>query len=137
MFLPTKYNCWNQNPTVSCQCSIRFLAGIFSCAENVVTILFWTWVGLMLRSLSFSKQIQSSLAPPSLDPAGYWHDCRLNHAKCNQPQIQFLQGNFLRVGFDQVLNSFGFDKDQRNRVVWLLLHAVPFYRIQKPNVECC
>ncbi|KAA0050975.1 pectin acetylesterase 10 [Cucumis melo var. makuwa] len=39
-----------------------------------------------------SWQIQSSLAPPSLDPAGYWHDCRLNHAKCNQPQIQFLQG---------------------------------------------
>ncbi|ESW06772.1 hypothetical protein PHAVU_010G075200 [Phaseolus vulgaris] len=22
----------------------------------------------------------------------YWHDCRLNHAKCTAPQIQYLQG---------------------------------------------
>ncbi|WJX34541.1 Pectin acetylesterase 10 [Trifolium repens] len=34
----------------------------------------------------------SSLAPPSEDPHGYWHDCRLNHAKCTGSQIQFLQG---------------------------------------------
>ncbi|KAL6142463.1 hypothetical protein ACLB2K_060743 [Fragaria x ananassa] len=36
--------------------------------------------------------IQSSLAPPSADPSGYWKDCRLNHAKCSPKQIQFLQG---------------------------------------------
>ncbi|KAG7024056.1 Pectin acetylesterase 12 [Cucurbita argyrosperma subsp. argyrosperma] len=39
-----------------------------------------------------SWQLQSSIAPPSVDPAGQWHDCRLNYAKCSQPQIQFLQG---------------------------------------------
>lgn len=38
-------------------------------------------------------QIQSSLAPPSADPHGYWHECRLNHAKCTRPQIEFLQGD--------------------------------------------
>lgn len=57
-----------------------------------------------------SWQIQSSIAPPSLDPAGYWHDCRLNHAKCNQPQIQFLQG--FR---NQMLNAVSdFSKSSKN-----------------------
>ncbi|GAU21580.1 hypothetical protein TSUD_35430 [Trifolium subterraneum] len=46
----------------------------------------------ILNTAYDSWQIQSSLAPPSDDPHGYWHDCRLNHAKCTGPQIQFLQG---------------------------------------------
>ncbi|KAH0881467.1 hypothetical protein HID58_068861 [Brassica napus] len=37
-------------------------------------------------------QIQSSIAPTSADPSGFWHDCRLNHAKCTPSQIRFLQG---------------------------------------------
>ncbi|XP_073223185.1 pectin acetylesterase 12-like isoform X1 [Cicer arietinum] len=36
--------------------------------------------------------IQASLAPPKQDPHGTWRDCRLNHAKCNASQIEFLQG---------------------------------------------
>ncbi|WZZ63063.1 hypothetical protein YC2023_063170 [Brassica napus] len=36
--------------------------------------------------------IQSSIAPTSADPSGFWHDCRLNHAKCTPSQIRFLQG---------------------------------------------
>ncbi|GAU11395.1 hypothetical protein TSUD_343860 [Trifolium subterraneum] len=46
----------------------------------------------LLNTAYDSWQIQSSLAPPSADPHGYWHDCRLNFAKCTRPQIQFLQG---------------------------------------------
>ncbi|KAJ0078894.1 hypothetical protein Patl1_24640 [Pistacia atlantica] len=46
----------------------------------------------ILNAAYDSWQIQSSLAPPSADPAGYWHNCRLNHAKCTPSQINFLQG---------------------------------------------
>lgn len=46
----------------------------------------------ILNAAYDSWQIQSSLAPPSADPHGYWHDCRLNHAKCNPSQLLFLQG---------------------------------------------
>ncbi|KAL5580435.1 hypothetical protein UlMin_015203 [Ulmus minor] len=46
----------------------------------------------ILNTAYDSWQIQSSLAPPSADPRGYWHDCRLNHAKCTPSQISFLQG---------------------------------------------
>lgn len=46
----------------------------------------------ILNAAYDSWQIQSSLAPPSADPHGYWKDCRLNHAKCSPKQIQFLQG---------------------------------------------
>uniref|UniRef100_A0A9I9EA33 Uncharacterized protein n=1 Tax=Cucumis melo TaxID=3656 RepID=A0A9I9EA33_CUCME len=59
--------------------------------------------------------IQSSLAPPSLNPASYWHDCRLNHAKCNQPQIQFFKGNFLQVGFDQAWSYCNLIKKSINK----------------------
>ncbi|AAF26093.1 putative pectinacetylesterase [Arabidopsis thaliana] len=37
-------------------------------------------------------QIQSSIAPTSADPSGFWHDCRLNHGKCTPAQLRFLQG---------------------------------------------
>ncbi|CAL5208733.1 unnamed protein product [Lathyrus oleraceus] len=46
----------------------------------------------ILNTAYDSWQIQSSLAPPADDPRGYWHDCRLNHAKCTGSQMQFLQG---------------------------------------------
>ncbi|KAG2724074.1 hypothetical protein I3843_01G000500 [Carya illinoinensis] len=53
---------------------------------NIKTPLF------ILNTAYDSWQVQSSLAPPSADPSGYWHDCRLNHDKCTRAQILFLQG---------------------------------------------
>ncbi|CAN1161689.1 Pectin acetylesterase 12 [Linum perenne] len=46
----------------------------------------------LLNTAYDSWQIQSSLAPPSADPHGYWINCKKNHAKCTQSQLQFLQG---------------------------------------------
>ncbi|KAK1277114.1 hypothetical protein QJS04_geneDACA015768 [Acorus gramineus] len=37
-------------------------------------------------------QLQASLAPPSADPHGNWHACKLNKSNCSASQIQFLQG---------------------------------------------
>ncbi|GKV44243.1 hypothetical protein SLEP1_g51441 [Rubroshorea leprosula] len=53
---------------------------------NIKTPLF------ILNAAYDSWQIQSSIAPSSADPHGFWHDCRLNHAKCSPVQIRFLQG---------------------------------------------
>ncbi|KAK8486164.1 hypothetical protein V6N11_019987 [Hibiscus sabdariffa] len=64
----------------------------------------------ILNAAYDSWQIQSSIAPPSADPHGYWHDCRLNHAKCSPSQIRFLQG--FRT---QMLNAIkGFAMSRRN-----------------------
>ncbi|KAK8476865.1 hypothetical protein V6N13_031282 [Hibiscus sabdariffa] len=64
----------------------------------------------ILNAAYDSWQIQSSIAPPSADPHGYWHDCRLNHAKCTPSQIRFLQG--FRV---QMLNAIkGFAMSRQN-----------------------
>lgn len=64
----------------------------------------------ILNAAYDSWQIQSSLAPPSADPSGYWHDCRLNHAKCTAAQINFLQG--FR---NQMLNAIkGFSMSRQN-----------------------
>lgn len=49
-----------------------------------------SWMNKVVSSSC--NQIQSSLAPPSADRHGHWHDCRLNHAKCSASQIRFLQG---------------------------------------------
>ncbi|CAI0382009.1 unnamed protein product [Linum tenue] len=46
----------------------------------------------LLNAAYDSWQIQSSLAPPSADPRGYWNGCRKNNAKCTPSQIKFLQG---------------------------------------------
>ncbi|CAN0897463.1 Pectin acetylesterase 2 [Linum grandiflorum] len=46
----------------------------------------------LLNTAYDSWQIQSSLAPPSADPHGYWNGCKKNHAQCTPSQIQFLQG---------------------------------------------
>ncbi|KAF8401199.1 hypothetical protein HHK36_012130 [Tetracentron sinense] len=71
---------------------------------NVKTPLF------LLNAAYDSWQIQASLAPPSADPHGYWHDCKLNHARCTASQIQFLQG--FR---NQMLNAVkGFSRSKQN-----------------------
>lgn len=54
--------------------------------NNVKTPLF------ILNAAYDSWQIQSSLAPSSADPHGYWTACRKNHARCSASQIQYLQG---------------------------------------------
>ncbi|KAI4369345.1 hypothetical protein MLD38_017793 [Melastoma candidum] len=46
----------------------------------------------LLNAAYDSWQIQASLAPPTADPSGFWHDCTLNHGMCTPAQIQFLQG---------------------------------------------
>ncbi|KAK4856081.1 hypothetical protein QYF36_013947 [Acer negundo] len=46
----------------------------------------------LLNTAYDSWQIQASLAPPSADPHGRWHECRNNFARCSASQIQFLQG---------------------------------------------
>ncbi|XP_022743077.1 pectin acetylesterase 12-like [Durio zibethinus] len=64
----------------------------------------------ILNAAYDSWQIQSSIAPPLADPHGYWHDCRLNHAKCSASQIRFLQG--FRT---QMLNAIkGFSMTREN-----------------------
>ncbi|KAL4324039.1 hypothetical protein GQ457_11G010930 [Hibiscus cannabinus] len=71
---------------------------------NVQTPLF------ILNAAYDSWQIQSSIAPPSADPHGHWHDCRLNHAKCSASQIKLLQG--FRI---QMLNAIkGFSMSRQN-----------------------
>ncbi|WVY98335.1 hypothetical protein V8G54_030486 [Vigna mungo] len=65
----------------------------------------------ILNTAYDSWQIQSSLAPSSADPRGYWHDCRLNHAKCTASQIQYLQGGFR----NQMLNGIkSFSRSYQN-----------------------
>ncbi|KAH1229474.1 Pectin acetylesterase 12 [Glycine soja] len=64
----------------------------------------------ILNTAYDSWQVQSSLAPSSADPHGFWHDCRLNHAKCTSSQIQYLQG--FR---NQMLNAIkGFSRSRQN-----------------------
>ncbi|KAL5849994.1 hypothetical protein ACOSQ4_008007 [Xanthoceras sorbifolium] len=46
----------------------------------------------LLNAAYDTWQIQASLAPPSADPHGRWHECRNNFAHCSASQIQFLQG---------------------------------------------
>ncbi|KAJ6995732.1 pectin acetylesterase 12-like [Populus alba x Populus x berolinensis] len=71
---------------------------------NVKTPLF------ILNAAYDSWQIQSSLAPPTADPAGYWSNCRKDHSKCSASQIQFLQG--FR---NQMLNAIkGFSRSRQN-----------------------
>ncbi|KAF7818040.1 pectin acetylesterase 12-like [Senna tora] len=71
---------------------------------NVRTPLF------ILNAAYDSWQIQSSIAPPSADPHGYWHYCRLDYAKCSGPQIQLLQG----FRFDMLNAIKGFSRSNEN-----------------------
>ncbi|KAK3030386.1 hypothetical protein RJ639_038914 [Escallonia herrerae] len=45
----------------------------------------------LLNAAYDSWQVQASLAPPSADPHGNWHDCKMNNERCSTSQIQFLQ----------------------------------------------
>ena len=66
---------------------------LFSLSFNICLAIVLWWFRLSLtRTSLFINQIQSSIAPTSADPSGFWHDCRLNHAKCTPSQIRFLQG---------------------------------------------
>ncbi|KAL9141106.1 hypothetical protein ABFS82_14G081100 [Erythranthe guttata] len=53
---------------------------------NIKTPLF------LLNAAYDAWQVQASLAPPTADPHGNWHDCKLNNERCSATQIQFLQG---------------------------------------------
>nr|GLL29362.1 pectin acetylesterase 12-like [Ipomoea trifida] len=53
---------------------------------NINTPLF------ILNAAYDSWQVQASLAPPSADPNGAWHDCKADNQKCSTSQIKFLQG---------------------------------------------
>ncbi|KAL0697510.1 hypothetical protein Bca4012_053632 [Brassica carinata] len=45
----------------------------------------------ILNSAFDSWQIENSIAPPSADPSGSWHNCSSSF-KCNASQMQFLEG---------------------------------------------
>ncbi|KAK3022175.1 hypothetical protein RJ639_045370 [Escallonia herrerae] len=45
----------------------------------------------LLNAAYDSWQVQASLAPPSADPHGNWHDCKMNNERCSTSQMQFLQ----------------------------------------------
>ncbi|KAG2320088.1 hypothetical protein Bca52824_013301 [Brassica carinata] len=45
----------------------------------------------ILNSAFDSWQIENSIAPPSADPSGSWHNCTSSF-KCNASQMQFLEG---------------------------------------------
>ncbi|PKI36018.1 hypothetical protein CRG98_043593 [Punica granatum] len=45
----------------------------------------------LLNTAYDTWQVQASLAPPMVDPRGYWNACRKNYARCTTPQINFLQ----------------------------------------------
>ncbi|KAJ8623587.1 hypothetical protein MRB53_032116 [Persea americana] len=71
---------------------------------NIRTPLF------LLNAAYDTWQIQASLAPPSADPHGYWHACKMNYRACNPSQIQFFQG--FR---NEMLNSVrGFSVSRQN-----------------------
>lgn len=76
------------------------------------------------------SQIQASLAPPSADPQGYWHECALNHGKCTSTQIEFLQGEF-RFGLEQEVMKYASTVDP---LIMLICFCVS-NRVQGPNAE--
>ncbi|XP_031131637.1 pectin acetylesterase 12-like isoform X1 [Ipomoea triloba] len=63
---------------------------------NINTPLF------ILNAAYDSWQVQASLAPPSADPNGAWHDCKADNQKCSTSQIKFLQAGFRNDMLDAV-----------------------------------
>lgn len=89
--------CTNHHDPTSCFFPQNLVA-------NIKTPLF------LLNAAYDSWQVQASLAPPSADPRGTWHDCKNNHALCSSSQIEFLQRfryNMLNAikGFSQYQQS--------------------------------
>ncbi|KAK9161895.1 hypothetical protein Syun_008236 [Stephania yunnanensis] len=62
----------------------------------------------LLNAAYDAWQVQASLAPPSADPHGYWHECRMNHARCSPSQIQFLQG--FRIEMLKAIRGFSMSR---------------------------
>ncbi|PKU66202.1 hypothetical protein MA16_Dca009576 [Dendrobium catenatum] len=57
--------------------------------QNVVSII---QTPLFLLNTAYDVwQLKESLATEAADPHGYWQDCKMDNAKCNTDQIQFLQ----------------------------------------------
>ncbi|CAN6895397.1 unnamed protein product [Brassica oleracea] len=57
----------------------------------------------ILNSAFDSWQIENSIAPPSADPSGSWHNCSSSF-KCNTSQMQFLEG--FRMSMLDALKTF-------------------------------
>ncbi|XP_068659800.1 pectin acetylesterase 12-like isoform X2 [Aristolochia californica] len=71
---------------------------------NIKTPLF------LLNAAYDVWQVQASLCPPSADPHGKWHACKLNYEKCTPGQIRFFQ-NFR----NKMLSAIkGFSMSKRN-----------------------
>ncbi|PKA56619.1 hypothetical protein AXF42_Ash012749 [Apostasia shenzhenica] len=59
--------------------------------QNVISTVN-TPLFLLNTAYDVWQQLQESLATKQADPHGYWEECKMNNAKCNAGQIQFLQG---------------------------------------------
>ncbi|KAL8027276.1 hypothetical protein ABFX02_14G084700 [Erythranthe guttata] len=91
--LPT--TCTNRLDPTSCFFPQNLIA-------NIKTPLF------LLNAAYDAWQVQASLAPPTADPHGNWHDCKLNNERCSATQIQFLQG--FRNAMLNAVKGFGASK---------------------------
>ncbi|KAG0452272.1 hypothetical protein HPP92_026051 [Vanilla planifolia] len=71
-------------------CTSRILPVLCFFPQNVLSSI---QTPLFLLNTAYDVwQLQESLATKAADPHGYWIDCKMNNAKCNTGQIDFLQG---------------------------------------------
>ena len=109
----------------------------FELSKTMPEMKFWslfTMANIMLKisicPLIF--QVQASLAPPSADPYGTWHDCKMNHARCSASQIQFLQGFF---PIKQKLLEPGFKLPVMNLLSYSHIFFILWRRLQESYAE--
>lgn len=82
-------------------------------------------------------QLQQSVAPKTADPQGLWRGCRMNHASCNNNQLQVLHGisllSYFFLVFQFVETRFIYlymlDSGFRNQ----MLNAVSGFSASKQN----